>query len=116
VASIDPIDTTVNGVVSYEVTMLLDREVAGLKPGMTATADAVVNRADRTLTVPRTAVRSPEGANPSVTVIGPGGRQELRLVATGVQDDSKVQILAGVGLGERVVRTIAAPPDPGMAQ
>jgi multidrug efflux pump subunit AcrA (membrane-fusion protein) len=112
VASVNPIETMVNGVVSYEATMVVDGEQPALKPGMTATAEAVVDRAAPALTVPRTAVRSPEGANPSVMVVDPDGHQELRIVAVGLQNRDKVQILAGIGLGERVVRSIVAPPDP----
>ncbi len=111
VASIDPIARIVNNVVTYEVTLVLDEDQGQLKPGMTATANVTVARANQVLTVPRTAVRSPEGANPTVTVIGPDGKPQARLVVTGLQNDSTVQILGGVGLGERVVRTIAAPPD-----
>lgn len=113
VASIDPIATVQGNVVTYEVTLVLDDTRAEVRPGMSATADVEVARADDVLTVPRTAVRSPQGANPSVTVVLPGGRQELRQVATGLQSNTSVQVLAGVGLGERVVRTISPPPDAG---
>lgn len=111
VASIDPIDTLVNNVVTYEVTLVLDGDTAGLKPGMTSTADVTVARADDALVVPRTAVRSPQGATPTVTVVTPDGKPQARLVVTGLQSDSSVQILGGVGVGERVLRTIAASPD-----
>jgi multidrug efflux pump subunit AcrA (membrane-fusion protein) len=92
--------------------MALDKHAHPLKPGLTATANVVQARVGNALTVPRTAVRSPEGANPSVIVVGRDGRRELRLVATGAQTDSTVQILAGVGLGERVLRTVSPPPQP----
>jgi multidrug efflux pump subunit AcrA (membrane-fusion protein) len=112
VLSVDPVETSSNGLVSYEVTMVLDRSAHPLKPGLTATAEVTEGRVDNALTVPRTAVRSPEGANPSVIVVGRDGRRDLRLVATGAQTDSEVQILAGVGLDERVLRSVSPPPEP----
>lgn len=109
VASIDPIETVRSGVVSYEVTLVLERSARELRPGMSATATVRVAEERYALSVPRTAVRSPQGANPSVIVVRPDGRQELRQVATGLQSETRVQILAGVGLGERVLRDVSAP-------
>jgi multidrug efflux pump subunit AcrA (membrane-fusion protein) len=110
VASIDPVETIQNNVVTYKVTMVLDLAPTRVRPGMSATADVTVARRDDVLTLPRTAVRSPQGANPSVIVVRPDGRQEIRMVALGLQSASRVQILAGIGLGERVLRTISPPP------
>ena len=76
---------------------------------MNATAEVRVAEERSALTVPRTAVRSPQGANPSVIVVRRDGRQELRQVATGLQSADRVQILAGVGLGERVLRNVSGP-------
>jgi multidrug efflux pump subunit AcrA (membrane-fusion protein) len=111
VAQIDPIPTVAANVVTYEVTLVLDGDTYRVKPGMSATANVTLARVDHALTVPRTAVRSPQGAQPTVTVVLPNGRLEPRLVVTGLQSDSKVQILGGVGLGERVVPTISPPPN-----
>jgi multidrug resistance efflux pump len=113
VASIDPIERVQSSVVTYEVTLVLDGDPRELRPGMSASADVAVAQVDGALTVPRTAVRSPQGANPSVIVVRPDGRDEVRMVATGLQGATRVQILAGVGLGERVRRAIAPPPDVG---
>ena len=113
VAEIDPIETLVNNVVTYEVTLLLDSPRADLKPGMTATAEVIVDEAADVLALPRTAVRTPAGAAPTVTVVRPDGRSEPRLVVTGLEGDTNVQIVGGVGLGERVVRTPSDTPTPG---
>ena len=111
VASIDPIPTVVSNVVTYEVTLVLEGDTYRVKPGMSATANVTVARIDNALIVPRTAVRSPQGAQPTVTVVLPNGRLEPRLVVPGLQSDSRVQILGGVGLGERVLPTISPPPN-----
>jgi multidrug efflux pump subunit AcrA (membrane-fusion protein) len=113
VAEIDPIETLVNNVVTYEVTLVLDSPRADLKPGMTATAEVIVDEAADVLALPRTAVRTPAGAAPTVTVVRPDGRSEPRLVVTGLEGDTNVQIVGGVGLGERVVRTPSDTPASG---
>ena len=113
VASIDPIEAVQREVVTYEATLVLDAPPPGVRPGMSASIDVIVARVDGVLTLPRSAVRSPQGANPSVTVVLPDGRRQLRQVATGLQGDSRVQILAGVGLGERVLRVISTPVEQG---
>jgi len=113
VAEVDPIETLVNNVVTYDVTLVLDSPRADLKPGMTATADVIVDEATDVLALPRTAVRTPPGAAPTVNVIRRDGQAEPRLVVTGLEGDSNVQIVGGVGLGERVVRAPADTPAPG---
>jgi len=58
-------------------------------------------------------VRTPAGAAPTVTVIRPDGQPEPRLVVTGLEGDTNVQIVGGVGLGERVVRAPSDTSAPG---
>jgi len=48
---------TVNGVVTYETVLLVDNADLFLRPGMTATADMVVNEVKHVLTVPNAALR-----------------------------------------------------------
>ena len=55
---------TVNGVVTYETVLLVDNADLFLRPGMTATADMVVNQAKAVLAVPNAALRfSPDEAS-----------------------------------------------------
>jgi HlyD family secretion protein len=114
VASIEPVDTVINNVVTYEATLVLDSPQASLRPGMTATADVIVDRVDHALTLPKDAVRTPQGANPTVTVVRADGVQQERLVVTGLEGDSNVQVIGGVGLGERVVRARPASSGPSL--
>jgi HlyD family secretion protein len=114
VASIEPVDTVINNVVTYEATLVLDSPQASLRPGMTATAEVIVDRVDHALTLPKDAVRTPQGANPTVTVVRPDGVQQERLVVTGLEGDSNVQVIGGVGLGERVVRARPASSEPSL--
>jgi HlyD family secretion protein len=113
VVDVDPIETLVNNVVTYDITLVLDSPRGELKPGMTATADVIVDEATDVLALPRTAVRTPAGAAPTVTVLRRDGQAEPRLVVTGLEGDTNVQIVGGVGLGERVVRAPTDTPAPG---
>ena len=57
VVSVDTTQTVVNNVVTYGVTLVLDRTDAGLKPGMTVSAAVIVAKRDGVLHVPNAAVR-----------------------------------------------------------
>ncbi|MEJ7718470.1 MAG: efflux RND transporter periplasmic adaptor subunit [Thermoleophilaceae bacterium] len=113
VVEIDPEDTLVDNVVTYDVTFFLDSAQGPLKPGMTATTDVIVEESDDVLAVPKPAVRSPAGSSPTATVVRADGRQEARLLVTGLEGDSSVEVVGGLGEGERVVVSGAAPPEDG---
>jgi multidrug efflux pump subunit AcrA (membrane-fusion protein) len=113
VVEIDPEETLVDNVVTYDVTFFLDTPQGPLKPGMTATTDVIVEESDEVLAVPKPAVRSPAGSSPTATVVHADGRQEARLLVTGLEGDSSVEVVGGLGEGEQVVVPGAAPPADG---
>ena len=92
--------TSSSGVVSYDVTFQLDQTEAGLKPGMSATAEVVVSQAEG-VNVPTSAI-----SGGSVTVIE-NGKQVRRRVATGLAGNSSTIILSGLQAGEKVLLPIA---------
>ncbi len=67
--------TTSGGVVSFPVTVQLNEPVTGLKPGMSATAEVVVDEADGVLYIPSSAV-SATGTTGTVTVVDSAGTQD----------------------------------------
>jgi multidrug efflux pump subunit AcrA (membrane-fusion protein) len=93
--------TSNSGVVSYDVTFTLDQLTAGLKSGMSATAEVVVQQAEG-VNVPSSAI-----SGGSVTVIE-GGKQVRRAVTTGLAGDSTTIVLSGLKAGERVALPQAA--------
>jgi multidrug efflux pump subunit AcrA (membrane-fusion protein) len=93
--------TSNSGVVSYDVTFQLDQLEAGLKPGMSATAEVVVKQAEG-VNVPTSAI----SAN-TVTVVRKG-RQVSQRVLTGLAGNSSTIILAGLKAGETIVLPSAA--------
>jgi len=100
VTSIATLPTSSSGVVSYDVTLRLDQLAHGLKPGMTASAQVVVEQVGDALNVASAAI-SGRGANASVTLVQ-GARRVRRAVVTGVVGDSTTQILGGVRAGDQL--------------
>jgi HlyD family secretion protein len=95
------LSTSNSGVVSYEVTFELDQMAAGLKPGMSATAEVVVKQAEG-VNVPTSAISAG-----SVTVLH-GSRHERRRVVTGLAGNSSTIVLSGLQAGEKVLLPTAA--------
>lgn len=96
VSEVATLSTSSSGVVSYDVTFQLDQMEAGLKPGMSATAEVVVRQAEG-VSVPTSAISAG-----SVTVVR-GGKNVRRRVVTGLAGDSSTIVLSGVRAGETVV-------------
>jgi len=93
--------TSNSGVVSYNVTFQLEQADAAIKPGMSATAEVVVEQAEG-VNVPTSAI-----SGGSVTVLQ-GGKQVRRRVVTGLAGNSSTIILSGLRAGEEVALPITS--------
>ncbi|HEX3392368.1 MAG TPA: efflux RND transporter periplasmic adaptor subunit [Solirubrobacteraceae bacterium] len=96
VSEVATLATTKSGVVSYDVTFALDQMDAGLKPGMSATAEVVVKQ-EEGVSVPSSAIYGG-----SVTVVR-GGKDVRQAVSTGLAGNSSTIVLSGLQAGETVV-------------
>jgi multidrug efflux pump subunit AcrA (membrane-fusion protein) len=96
VVSVSQVPTSSSGAVSYDVTFQLDQEAAGLKVGMSATAEVVVKQAEG-LNVATSAIKGG-----SVTVLR-DGKREARSITTGLAGDNTTIVLSGLKAGEEVV-------------
>jgi multidrug efflux pump subunit AcrA (membrane-fusion protein) len=96
VLSVNQLPTSSSGVVSYDVTFQLDQGAPGLKTGMSATAEVVVEQ-EEGLNVPTGAI-----SGGSVTVMR-GGKKTVQPVTTGLVGHSSTIILSGLKSGETVV-------------
>ena len=96
VSEVATLSTSNSGVVSYDVTFQLDQMAAGLKPGMSATAEVVVKQAEG-VNVPTSAISAG-----SVTV-EQSGKQVRRRVVTGLGGNTSTIVLSGLKAGETVV-------------
>jgi hypothetical protein len=100
VSEVAILSTSNSGVVSYDVTFQLDQMESGLKPGMSATAEAVVNQAEG-VNVPTSAISAG-----TVNVVN-NGKQTRQRVVTGLAGNSSTIILSGLKAGERVALPVS---------
>jgi multidrug efflux pump subunit AcrA (membrane-fusion protein) len=104
VIRIDPIETVVANVVTYTVTLLLDKKLEELKPGMTGNVDVIISQKQNVLRLPVTAI-NPRNGRATVQVVGKDDKLETRQVSTGLKGDDDVEITSGLKEGDRVVVT-----------
>ena len=105
VVRIDAIETVVANVVTYTVTLLLDKKLEELKPGMTGNVDVIIAQKENVLRLPVTAI-NPRNGRATVQVLGKDGHTvETRQVTTGLKGDDDVEITSGLDVGDKVVVT-----------
>ncbi len=117
VATIDPVGTVTQGVVSYEVDISFDSQDSRVKPGMTVNADIETGSAKNALVIPAAAVSekngksfvmvvdSLQGGAASSTVLASEIKTKPTPVVVGISDDTNIQILSGLSAGDRIVVT-----------
>ena len=96
-----PSEGSSSGVVEYPATITLRQRAKGVRAGMSASAEVVVEQVANALSVTSEAITSGPGGG-SVTVLEDGKEVE-RSVTTGLKGDETTQILSGVAAGETVV-------------
>jgi macrolide-specific efflux system membrane fusion protein len=96
-----PSESSSSGVVEYPATITVTQSAKGVRAGMSASAEVVVEQASNTLAVSSEAIASGSGGG-SVTVLE-DGREVDRSVTTGLKGDETTQILSGLEAGETVV-------------
>ncbi|HEY3866423.1 MAG TPA: HlyD family efflux transporter periplasmic adaptor subunit [Solirubrobacteraceae bacterium] len=101
VSEVALLSTSSSGAVSYDVTFQLDQMDAGLKVGMSATAEVVVKQAEG-VNVPTSAISAD-----SVTVER-DGKQVRQRVTTGLAGNTSTIVLSGLQAGETVVLPAAS--------
>ena len=92
--------------VTYGVTLTLDKVPAGAKPGQTVSVSVVTGTAEDAVYVNSAAVTT-VGNRHTVTVLS-RRRQQIRAVEIGLEGDQATQITSGVEPGEQVVITAAS--------
>jgi HlyD family secretion protein len=103
--------TTVNGVVSYNVRVVIDKADAPLRPGMTANASIVLEKREGVLLVPNWAIRRDKQNGKSFLTLRVDEKTTKDVeVKTGLRNESVSEILSGATEGQ----TIVAPRAPGL--
>ena len=109
---ISPTSTTVNGVVSYSVRVVLDKSDAPLKTGMTANASIVLEKRADVLLAPNWAVRRDRTTGKAYLTIKNGDQTQEIEVKTGLRNDAFSEIVSGAEKGQ----TVVAPKAPVLGQ
>ncbi|XVU22166.1 efflux RND transporter periplasmic adaptor subunit [Actinoplanes sp. CA-054009] len=100
VAAIDPSATTSNNVVTYGVTLTLDKVPAGAKAGQTVSVAVTTGSVENAVYVNSAAITT-VGNRHTVTVVS-NGASETRSVEIGLEGDSSTQVTSGLTAGEQV--------------
>jgi HlyD family secretion protein len=102
VLSVSPTGTSIAGVISYYVTVVLTETDPRLKDGQTARATVVTTQLDNVLSVPNAAVRK-EGGQNTVTVVGANGDQRPVPFEAGLVGADRTQVLSGLFEGQEIL-------------
>jgi HlyD family secretion protein len=95
------LSTSSSGAVSYDVTFQLDQLAAGIKLGMSATAEVVVKQAEG-INVPTSAITA------DTVTVERGGKQVRQRVVTGLAGNTSTIFLSGLKASETVVLPAAS--------
>ena len=105
VTYISPLPTVEAGVTEYNVKIGFDvPEGSGIRVGMSATADIIIDERSDVLLVPNRAIKQDSQGNPVVWVMV-GEQTEPRSVVIGISDGLQTEIVQGLNEGETVVET-----------
>ena len=107
VIDLDTNSTLVSNVVTYYAKVAFDSPPTGVKPGMTASVNVVLQKVDDAITLPTSAV-STTGTTETVTVKAANGSQSSKQITIGLRGDNAVEIKSGLSVGDQVVETSTA--------
>jgi multidrug efflux pump subunit AcrA (membrane-fusion protein) len=85
------------GVVEYPATILLTQSAKGLRAGMSASAEVVVEQVKNAITV------SSEALTGKTVTVEEGGKEVTKSVKTGLEGDETTQVISGLKTGDTVV-------------
>lgn len=106
VSEVDTIGTSSQGVVSYNVKIILDLQDERIKPGMSTSATVITATKTDALYVPNSAVKTQQGAHYVLLVSDSTSSQDIQIrqtVEIGLADDQSTEIVSGLKEGDIVV-------------
>lgn len=107
VASIEPAETKVSGVVYYKTTLVLEKndQIANVRPGMTANVSILTDQKENVLVIPQRAIIEQDGKKTVRVVIDKKkGKFEMKDVTTGLKgDNGEIEITSGLQENEEIV-------------
>ena len=102
VVAVAPSASAISGVISYFVTVRLERRNSQLRDGQTARVEVTTAERQDVLSVPNTAIRR-QGDATTVVVVEPDGQQRIATVRTGIVGADRTEVLSGLSEGQRVL-------------
>ncbi|KKU51942.1 MAG: RND family efflux transporter MFP subunit [Parcubacteria group bacterium GW2011_GWA2_47_10b] len=100
---IDPAETIIDGVATYEIRLAFDKPDPRIRSGMTANIDIITGRRENVIVVPERAVVRKNGGKIVRTIDDAGSVHEV-FVETGLSgSDGNVEILSGITEGDQVI-------------
>lgn len=121
VTAVDLVGTVTQGVVNYNVEIVLDTQDDRIKSGMSVSASIIVETKEAVLKVPNSAIKTQGNfsyvemfATPLLTTKGTVGTPSKiaplkKKIEIGLSNDTSTEIISGVNEGDQIViRTIAA--------
>jgi HlyD family secretion protein len=102
VVALSPSASAISGVISYYVTVRLERRNSRLRDGQTARVDVTTAERENVLSVPNAAVRR-QGDTDIVVVVEPDGRQRIVTIRAGLVGADRTEVLSGLSEGHRVI-------------
>jgi RND family efflux transporter MFP subunit len=109
VASIDPAETEISGVIYYKTKIAIHLDGGeDVRPGMTANVSIMTDMSEDALVIPRRAILERDGKRFVRVLTDPKtASYEERAVSTGLRgDDGEIEILSGLQEGEEVITFI----------
>ena len=101
--SIDPAETVIEGVSTYEIALQFAGKEDEVKSGMTANVDILTDMREEVIAVPGRAIISKNGEK-FVRILQNNREIEERKVKTGLRgSDGRVEIIDGIEVGEKVI-------------
>jgi len=91
---IDPNPTTTSNIVSYTVRLAFTKSDENIKPGMSASANIIVQTIDNALTVPASAIKTTNGQSTLQTMVN--GAPQTVTVEIGFSDGTNTEIKNGL--------------------
>lgn len=87
----------------FSIKVRLENKNHIIRPGMYGRVSLVTSQVYATVVIPKEAIQSGVGSQPTVTVIDKNGIAHIQKVTEGAGDDTGTQILSGVQEGDQVV-------------
>ncbi|HVU11062.1 MAG TPA: efflux RND transporter periplasmic adaptor subunit [Phototrophicaceae bacterium] len=104
VTTIDPVPTTSNNLVTYDVEVTLDNTSAAVRPGMSAVADIILDSESNVIVIPSRFITTDAATGQSTVKVetAPGVYTDTA-VTLGATTDSESVITSGLSVGQTIV-------------